>query len=123
MDTNPGSTNVYYLEASDVDVFKGKCAELCGASHALMDFKVVSMEQADFDQWVAKMKAPAAVPAEAKRGEELFKNNCLACHAVNAQGLGAGPNLNGFASRELVAGILPHSDESLKKNGFRIRSP
>lgn len=115
MDTNPGLTNVYYLEARDADTFLGKCAELCGASHSLMDFKVKSMDPAQFDQWVAKMKTPASVPADAKAGEMVFKDNCLSCHAVNAQGLGAGPNLNGFASREKVAGILPHNDESLKQ--------
>ncbi len=115
MDTNPGLTNVYYLEADDADTFLGKCAELCGASHSLMDFKVKSMEPAQFDQWVAKMKAPAAIPADAKAGEQIFKDNCLSCHAVNAQGLGAGPNLNGFASREKIAGIMPHNEESLKQ--------
>ncbi|WP_248929684.1 cytochrome c oxidase subunit II [Paenibacillus hamazuiensis] len=116
IDTNPGSnTNVLYLQADEVDVFKGKCAELCGASHALMDFKVISMEQSDFDKWVNKMKTPITVPAEAKQGEQLFKDNCMACHAVTPTGLGAGPNLNGFASRTMVAGILPHTDESLQK--------
>lgn len=115
MDTNVGVTNVYYLQADEVDVFKGKCAELCGASHSLMDFKVKSLEPADFDKWVAQMKTPASIPADARAGEQLFKDNCLSCHAVSAEGLGAGPNLNGFASRELVAGILPHNDESLKE--------
>ncbi|UUZ86487.1 cytochrome c oxidase subunit II [Paenibacillus sp. P26] len=115
MDTNSATKNVFYLQADEVDTFKGKCAELCGASHALMDFKVKSLAQADFDKWVAKMKTPATIPADAQRGEQVFKDNCLACHAVNAQGLGAGPNLNGFASRELVAGILPHNDDSLRQ--------
>lgn len=114
IDTNPGLTNVLYLEADEVNTFKGKCAELCGASHALMDFKVVSMEQADFDKWANKMKTPAVIPAEAKNGEQLFKDNCMSCHAVNATGLGMGPNLNGFASRTMVAGILPHNDESIR---------
>jgi len=114
-DTNVGMTNTFYLEADEVDTFKGKCAELCGASHALMDFKVVSKSEADFNKWVDKMKAPAVVPADAKNGEQIFKENCLSCHAVNAQGLGFGPNLNGFASRELVAGILPHNDESIRQ--------
>ncbi|AFH59549.1 cytochrome B [Paenibacillus mucilaginosus K02] len=114
MDTNPGLTNVYYLQADEIDTFKGKCAELCGASHSLMDFKVKSLDAAAFDQWVADMKTPSTVPADAKAGETLFKDNCLSCHAVNAQGLGAGPNLNGFASRELVAGILPHNEQSLR---------
>lgn len=114
-DTNVGQTNKFYLRADEVDTFKGKCAELCGASHALMDFKVVSKSEADFNKWVDKMKTPAVISADAKNGEQVFKENCLSCHAVNAQGLGFGPNLNGFASRELVAGILPHNDDSIRQ--------
>ncbi len=115
MDTNTNMTNVYYLKADDVDVFKGKCAELCGASHSLMDFKVKSLAQGDFDAWVTNMQTPAAVPADAKQGEELFKQKCLQCHAIDPKGLGFGPNLNGYADREMLAGVLDHNDENLKK--------
>ena len=34
-------------------VFYGKCAELCGPSHALMDFKVKTLASDEFDAWVA----------------------------------------------------------------------
>ncbi|MDF2959017.1 MAG: Cytochrome caa3-type oxidase [Paenibacillus sp.] len=122
-DTNVGMTNIMYLEADDAAVFLGKCAELCGASHALMDFKVVSKSEADFTAWVDKMKKPAAIPAEAKAGEQVFKDNCLSCHAVNAQGLGFGPNLNGFASREMIAGILPRGANNDKNLHDWIADP
>jgi cytochrome c oxidase subunit 2 len=117
-DTNVGdkNVNIMYFEADDADTFLGKCAELCGASHALMDFKVVSKNEADFSAWVNKMKTPAVVPADVKNGEQIFKDNCMTCHAVSPQGLGLGPNLNGFASREMIAGILPrgaNNDKSL----------
>jgi len=114
-DTNVGQTNIFYIEADDADTFMGKCAELCGASHALMDFKVISKTEADFSKWVDKMKTPAVISADAKNGELVFKESCLSCHAVNAQGLGMGPNLNGFADREMVAGILPHNEDSMRK--------
>lgn len=114
MDTNVGQANVYYLEASEVDTFLGKCAELCGASHSLMDFRVKSMSEEDFNQWVESFKKPVAISANAQAGEALFKDNCMSCHAVSPEGLGMGPNLNAFASRDLIAGILPHNDESLK---------
>jgi cytochrome c oxidase subunit 2 len=114
MDANVGITNVFYFEADDADTFLGKCAELCGASHALMDFRVVSKSDADFAAWVDKMKAPAAIPANAKAGEQVFKDNCMSCHAVNAQGLGMGPNLNGFASRTMISGVLPRGDQNDK---------
>ncbi|CAK4858442.1 unnamed protein product [Aphanomyces euteiches] len=53
------------------------------------------------------MKAPpAAVPADALAGEQIFKDNCLSCHAVESNGAGFGPNLNGFANRIEIAGVL-----------------
>ncbi|WP_409343218.1 cytochrome c oxidase subunit II [Paenibacillus sp. MBLB4367] len=116
IDTNPGekNVNVLYLQADEPGEYKGKCAELCGASHALMDFKVVAVSEAEFNQWVSKMTAPKTVSADAAKGEQVFKDNCLSCHAVNAAGAGLGPNLNGFANRTRVAGFLPHDDQSLK---------
>jgi len=115
LDANVGINNTFYLRADETGILKGKCAELCGASHALMDFKVNVMSEEDFNNWVAKMTAPpAAVPAEAQRGEQIFKDNCLSCHAVSGNGLSFGPNLNGFASRETIAGILEFTDENLK---------
>jgi cytochrome c oxidase subunit 2 len=115
VDTNPGPVNTLYLQADEIGLFQGRCAELCGASHALMNFTVQSMTEADFQKWVDKMKTPPSVPAEAKAGEQIFKDNCMACHQVSAQGLGVGPNLNGFASRPYIAGILEHNDENLSK--------
>jgi cytochrome c oxidase subunit 2 len=121
IDSNPGdgSVNVLYLEADEPGIYQGKCAELCGASHALMDFKVRAVTQAEFDAWIQKMKAPPApVSADAVVGEQIFKDNCLSCHAVESNGAGVGPNLNGFANRIEVAGILPrgvHNDESIAK--------
>jgi cytochrome c oxidase subunit 2 len=121
IDANPGdgSVNVNYFSADEPGIYQGKCAELCGASHALMDFKVKAVPQAEFDAWIQKMKAPPApVPADAVVGEQIFKDNCLSCHAVESNGAGVGPNLNGFANRLEVAGILPrgvHNDESIAK--------
>jgi cytochrome c oxidase subunit 2 len=115
LDNNPGLTNIFYLESDDIDVFKGKCAELCGASHSLMNFSVVALSESDFDAWTTKMKTPTQVPASVAKGEQLFKENCMACHAVTPEGLGLGPNLNGFASRTMIAGILEHNSENLAK--------
>jgi cytochrome c oxidase subunit 2 len=118
VDANPGPVNVLYFQADKIDLFQGRCAELCGASHALMNFTVQSVSEADFQKWVDKMKAPAAVPADAKAGETLFKDNCLQCHQVSAQGLGVGPNLNGFASRPYIAGVLDNQDPAKKDDNL-----
>ncbi|WP_400162517.1 cytochrome c oxidase subunit II [Brevibacillus sp. TJ4] len=119
IDTNPGLETPLWLQADRTGIFYGKCAELCGASHALMDFKVEVMEQADFDNWIAKMKGAVetetvgATSEIAKQGEELFNQSCLGCHAVGGKGGKLGPNLTNFADRERVAGILAHTPENV----------
>jgi cytochrome c oxidase subunit 2 len=116
IDANPGMTNILYFIANKAALFNGKCAELCGFSHALMDFKVKSVSESEFTAWLDSKKAPAkATPVAAAKGEQIFKDNCLSCHAVSSGGAGFGPNLNGFADRSRVAGILPHDDKSLNE--------
>lgn len=115
IDNTAGLNNVNYLQADEEGVFKGKCAELCGAAHALMEFKVVAVSQEKFDQWVNDMKKPTTVPADAAQGEQIFKENCMSCHAVSASGAGLGPNLTNFGNRERVAGILEKTDENIKE--------
>lgn len=117
IDTNPGLTTTLELVADKPGVYKGKCAELCGASHALMDFKVVAVTPEEFDAWVNKMKTAQAQPATglAAQGQEVFQKSCIGCHAVGGQGGKAGPNLDGFADRKTIAGILDYTDENLKK--------
>ncbi|CAH8768308.1 cytochrome c oxidase subunit II [Paenibacillus dendritiformis] len=110
MDTNPsGNVNKMYFSANDVGVYRGKCAELCGQSHALMEFKVKSVSEETFNAWVNEMKAePKPFEGDAQVAES-FKQNCLTCHAIdNAPSLG--PNLKGTGSREAVAGIMLNRD-------------
>ncbi|WP_442602893.1 cytochrome c oxidase subunit II [Paenibacillus sp. KN14-4R] len=115
IDTNVGSgVNTLPLQADEPGIYRGKCAELCGDSHSLMDFKVIAKTDADFDAWVNKMKTPATVSADAQKGQDLFKQNCMSCHATDVKTGSFGPNLNGFASREKIAGILKHDDANLK---------
>lgn len=114
LDANRGLVNTYYLEASEVDTFLGKCAELCGASHSLMDFKVVSKTETDFNAWADSMKTPSVIAADAEAGRTLFESNCMSCHAIDADKSSFGPNLNKFANRIEIAGILDFNDENLK---------
>ncbi|MFJ7933016.1 cytochrome c oxidase subunit II [Sporosarcina sp. NPDC096371] len=126
LDTNVENVNKFYLEFEKESqnlkdgVFYGKCAELCGPSHALMDFKVKTMPRPEFNEWVAAMQATdtrVSDPATSQ-GEELFaQNSCIGCHATSAVGeTGAqGPNLATFGDRNRVAGFLDHSKEDLKK--------
>lgn len=116
MDTNPGLTNkMAFHTGNEIRVYQGKCAELCGASHALMDFKAVVKSAEDFEAWVAKMKSPAPTSETTKAGEEVFAKKCLACHAITTDMPSAGPNLAGFASRETVAGFRENNEEWLEE--------
>jgi cytochrome c oxidase subunit 2 len=50
--------------------YNGSCNEYCGASHANMRFRAYTVDQADFDSWIAGQRAdaagavPAATPAD-----------------------------------------------------------
>lgn len=125
MDTNIDGINSFYLVFDDdasqeADrLFYGKCAELCGPSHALMDFKVKALPEEEYDQWLADMKAveePVQASSEdAQRGEEIFNNSCMGCHAATPTSPGAmGPNLTNFGDRDLIAGFLEHDQENLE---------
>ncbi|MFC0524002.1 cytochrome c oxidase subunit II [Pontibacillus salicampi] len=119
MDTNPGKNeNEMFLHAYEEGVYQGKCAELCGPSHSLMDFKVVAVSNEEFDQWVEDMKNvnTDATPESqsAQEGKELFQEkNCMACHAVGSSPAAVGPNLTAFGDRDKIAGILDNDKENL----------
>ncbi|GAA0338733.1 cytochrome c oxidase subunit II [Bacillus carboniphilus] len=129
MDTNVDNVNKMWLEfdpeKSDEagNIFYGKCAELCGPSHAYMDFKVKAISQDEFSNWIASMEnyeAPDLTNnALAQRGSELFsEKNCISCHAITPQderpeAARTAPNLATFGERERIAGILPHDEEYL----------
>lgn len=114
-DNNPGLTNTMWLQADEAGTYYGKCAELCGASHALMDFKVVAVSPEDFQDWTSQMAAPPAEPvtATAAQGQQVFQQSCLSCHAIGNQGGNLGPNLTNFGDREKIAGILEFNKENL----------
>jgi cytochrome c oxidase subunit 2 len=129
MDTNiEDSKNQFWLEFDQEDaekaggIFYGKCAELCGPSHALMDFKVKAIPRDEFNQWIEKMKnaKPVATDSVAKEGEAIFNKSCIGCHAVTPvdkrpEQARTAPNLGNFGDRERIAGILEHNEENLKK--------
>lgn len=129
LDTNTDNVNKFWLEfdgqkSDEVNnLFYGKCAELCGPSHALMDFKVKALPRAEFDQWVSAMqsvKEPMQATTDlAQAGQEIFNQSCIGCHAVTPanttpEAARLAPNLTNFGERERIAGILEHTEEDLK---------
>ncbi|GKV67681.1 cytochrome c oxidase subunit 2 [Sporosarcina sp. NCCP-2716] len=124
LDTNVENLNKFYLTFDQESkglkdgVFYGKCAELCGPSHSLMDFKVKTLPRDEFNTWVKNMQATKDKPVVANAaGEEVFKTSCIGCHATSGAGEGGsqGPNLAAFGDRNRVAGFLKHDEKELKE--------
>lgn len=123
----PGEVNLLRLQANDPGEYWGQCAEFCGLSHSLMRARVVAMEPADFENWVAEQQAPAAFPAAGTpedAGYQVYASKgCTQCHTVRFEEGSpsnlvpdeafSGPELTHFASRDVFAGaILPQEDQS-----------
>lgn len=111
MDLIPGRVTRLALEPTRTGIFRGTCAEFCGASHAKMAFAVVVVDRPAFEQWLRAQAQPAsAATPVATRGEYAFMSNgCSACHTIRGTPAAAriGPDLTHVGSRlRLGAGAL-----------------
>lgn len=119
VDANPGLINPLWLQADETGTFQGRCAELCGESHAFMDFHVTAVEPDEFDQWVNSMKGfdheqPSASGTQAvEMGREIFAQSCMSCHGLESSIASPGPNLVGFGDRQLLAAYLENNAVNL----------
>ena len=60
-DAIPGYNNYTWFKASKVGaVYRGQCAELCGADHGFMPIVVVAKPKAEFDAWLLRQKQEAS---------------------------------------------------------------
>lgn len=126
IDTVPGQTNVFWLEASEEGTYRGVCAEFCGLQHAKMHFIVRAVSREDFDAWAAQQAQPAVEPSNAllREGQQVFLGSaCVYCHAIKGTSASGqvGPDLTHLASRATPgAGILPNNKGSLA--GWTVNS-
>lgn len=113
LDMIPGRVNTYAFSATVPGVYRGQCAEYCGAQHALMAFYVVATTPQEFEVWLAQQKGHAPEPATPflARGRWLFLSaGCGSCHTVRGTPADGrlGPDLTRVGSRlSLAAGTLP----------------
>ena len=112
VDMIPGRSNQLVLRSSQLGVFRGQCAEYCGAQHALMAFHVVVESSADFERWLSREARSATLPTDGWLAEgyaSFLRGGCQQCHTVRgtaAQGT-LGPDLTHVgARRSLAAGTL-----------------
>jgi len=59
-DAIPGFINEAWTLIEKPGVYRGQCTELCGKDHGFMPIVVKAVPAAEFDQWLAQMKAKSA---------------------------------------------------------------
>jgi cytochrome c oxidase subunit 2 len=116
-DAIPGFINEAWTNVSQVGVYRGQCAELCGRNHGFMPIVVNVVEREEYDSWLEAKAAKAATIKELmaqeftleqqmERGTAVYAQNCAACHGANGEG-GVGNAIAGspVATGELAAHI------------------
>lgn len=113
LDMIPGRINSYTFAATTPGVYRGQCAEYCGAQHALMAFYVVATSKADYETWFAQQFGDAPEPTNpflAQGQKEFLAAGCGACHTIRGTAANGvlGPDLTRVGSRlSLAAGTYP----------------
>lgn len=121
IDMIPGRTNKLRLKVDRPGLWRGQCAEYCGAQHAKMAFHVVAQAPDAFAAWLAHQRRPAREPDDPvlRKGKTLFlsddcgqKDCCVDCHTVRGTAADEkhGPDLTHVGSRRwIAAGTLPNN--------------
>jgi cytochrome c oxidase subunit II len=118
-DLIPGRQNDISIVPKRIGIYRGQCAEFCGAEHAKMAFVVQVESYPDFIKWWDHQLQEAPKPASplAQAGYNyVTTRECSSCHAIAgtpASGT-VGPDLTHVASRRsIAAGTLPMSEGNL----------
>ena len=119
-DLTPGYVAALRFMADTPGVYKGVCAEFCGAQHANMRFLVIAQPRAEFERWRAHEAAPQpAVDSASREGQKVFlSSTCAACHTIggtDARGT-IGPILTHVGGRRTIAAnTLPNTAQNLAR--------
>jgi cytochrome c oxidase subunit 2 len=114
-DLIPGQVTNFWIQADRPGVYRGQCAEFCGAAHARMALVVVAEPMDTFLSWVANQRQPSVAPTteDTRHGRDVFmQTTCVMCHTIRGTDAGArlGPELTHVGSRMmLAAGTLPNT--------------
>lgn len=112
-DLIPGRVNDLVLLPEKVGLYRGQCAEFCGAQHAHMAIDVTVEPLAQFKSWWRAQLAPGAAPATplARAGYDfVMTRQCASCHNIAGTPASGkfGPDLTHLASRRSIgAGTFP----------------
>ncbi len=119
-DAIPGFINESWTRVDTPGIYRGQCAELCGANHGFMPIVVEAKSETDYLAWLNEKKnAQAMAAASANKtwtkedlmshGETTYVANCSACHQPTGEGIpGVFPALKGskIATGDVTAHII-----------------
>jgi cytochrome c oxidase subunit II len=118
-DLIPGRQNDIQLIPRKVGIYRGQCAEFCGAQHAKMALVVDVESYGDFIKWWEHQLQTAPQPSNPLTlagFKYVTSGPCSSCHAIAgtpANGT-VGPDLTHLASRRTIAaGAMPMSEGNL----------
>lgn len=122
-DLVPGRVqSIWFTTPEEPGVYDGQCAELCGASHALMRFKVFVDAPEDFERWAKRQAGPAVAEASVQDPgpAAMLAGGCVSCHKIDFPGSPfqqrQGPTLTHVGSRETIAGaVLENNPENMER--------
>jgi cytochrome c oxidase subunit II len=108
LDLIPGRQNQIQIQADRPGIYRGQCAEFCGAQHAHMSMLVVAESREEFEHWRDRQIAAAQPPSdpESRRGHDIFLTKpCLMCHQIRGTSAGGrvAPDLTHVGSRRMIA--------------------
>ncbi|MCW5588727.1 MAG: cytochrome c oxidase subunit II [Legionellales bacterium] len=101
-DAVPGFIHDNWAYIEKPGIYRGQCAELCGANHGFMPIVIEAVSPEDYDKWVAsktQAKAESAKAAAAalnktftkeelmQTGEKEYNKICAACHKPDGSGM------------------------------------
>jgi cytochrome c oxidase subunit 2 len=93
-DAVPGRYTRLWFQATKAGTYHLFCAEYCGTLHSGMVGRIVAMEPADFEAWLAGERPGAAGLSVVEAGKQVFeRQGCITCH--RSDGTGRGPSLLG----------------------------
>ena len=70
VDMIPNRPNFVWFKADKPGYFYGQCAEYCGDSHAIMRFRIIALEKAQYEKWLANQKLGARTATAASLNDE-----------------------------------------------------
>lgn len=118
-DLIPGYQTAIWFQADKEGIYRGQCAEFCGAQHAHMAFFIVAEPMDKFQNWLLAQRKAAPDPSDdvTRHGRDVFlSGTCVMCHTIRGTNAGSrvGPDLTHLASRSTIAaGTLPNNPGSL----------